>query len=93
MCYTFSESDIKLPRSSIEMASYGSKIDTQDAQKGDLIFFKTSGRGRITHVGMVVEVLDGEIKFIHSSNHGGVIISSTKESYYERSLVQINRVL
>lgn len=93
MCYTFSNYDIKLPRSSIEMASYGSKIDTENAQKGDLIFFKTNGRRQINHVGMVVEVLDGEIKFIHSSNHGGVIISSTKESYYEKNLVQVNRVL
>jgi cell wall-associated NlpC family hydrolase len=93
MYSTFSNHDIKLPRSSFEMASYGSKIDTENAQKGDLIFFKTNGRGRINHVGMVVEVLDGEIKFIHSATHGGVIISSTKESYYERNLVQVNRVL
>ena len=93
MCYTFSTYDIKLPRSSVEMASYGSRIDAQNAQKGDLIFFKTRGSGRINHVGMVVEVLDGEIKFIHSATHGGVIISSTKESYYERNLAQINRVL
>lgn len=93
MCYTFANSDIKLPRSSIEMASYGAKIDTENAQKGDLIFFKTNGRRRINHVGMVVEVCDGEIKFIHSSNHGGVIISSTKESYYQKNLVQVNRVL
>ncbi len=93
MCYTFSSYDIKLPRSSIEMASYGSKIDTQSAQKGDLIFFKTNGRRQINHVGMVVEVLDGEIKFIHSATHGGVIISSTKESYYQRNFAQANRVL
>jgi len=93
MCYTFSSYDIKLPRSSIEMASYGSRVDAQSAQKGDLIFFKTRGSGRINHVGMVVEVLDGEIKFIHSATHGGVIISSTKESYYEKNLVQVNRVL
>jgi cell wall-associated NlpC family hydrolase len=75
------------------MASYGLKIDAQNAQKGDLIFFKTRGSGRINHVGMVVEVLDGEIKFIHSATHGGVIISSTKESYYQRNLAQVNRVL
>ncbi|MES2574008.1 MAG: LysM peptidoglycan-binding domain-containing protein [Bacteroidota bacterium] len=93
MYYTFSNSDIKLPRSSYEMATYGSKIDTENAQKGDLIFFKTNGRGRINHVGMVVEVLEGEIKFIHSSTSSGVIISSTKESYYEKSFVQVNRVL
>jgi cell wall-associated NlpC family hydrolase len=93
MFATFSAFDIKLPRSSIEMATYGAKIVTENAQKGDLIFFKTNGRGRINHVGMVVEVLDGEIKFIHSASHGGVIISSTKESYYDRNLVQVNRVL
>jgi cell wall-associated NlpC family hydrolase len=93
MCYTFSNTDIKLPRSSAEMAAYGSRIEAQDAQKGDLIFFSTRGSKRINHVGMVVEVLDGEIKFIHSATHGGVIISSTKESYYERNLVQVNRVL
>lgn len=90
---TFGTFDIKLPRSSIEMASYGTKINTENAQKGDLIFFRTNGRRHINHVGMVVEVCDGEIKFIHSSNHGGVIISSTKESYYGRNLVQVNRVL
>ncbi|NDP28550.1 MAG: LysM peptidoglycan-binding domain-containing protein [Flavobacterium sp.] len=93
MCYTFSSYDIKLPRSSIEMSSYGSKIDAQSAQKGDLIFFKTNGRRQINHVGMVIEVSDGEIKFIHSSNHGGVMISSTKESYYEKNFAQVNRVL
>lgn len=93
MCYTFDNNNIKLPRSSNEMAEYGSKIDTANAKKGDLIFFKTRGSSRINHVGMVVEVSDDEIKFIHSATHGGVIISSTKESYYERNLVQVNRVL
>lgn len=93
MYSTFSLHDIKLPRSSFEMASYGSKIDTEKAQRGDLIFFKTNGRGRINHVGMIIEVLEGEIKFIHSSTSSGVIISSTKESYYERSFAQVNRVL
>jgi len=93
MCYTFSSYDIKLPRSSIEMASYGSKIDTEKAQKGDLIFFKTNGRNQINHVGMVVEVCEGEIRFIHASVGNGVIISSTKENYYKKKVVQVNRVL
>ncbi|PWA04183.1 peptidoglycan endopeptidase [Flavobacterium psychrotolerans] len=93
MFNTFGTFAIKLPRSSFEQSFYGAKINTNEAQKGDLIFFKTNGRGQINHVGMVVEVLDGEIKFIHSANHGGVIVSSTKESYYEKNLVQVNRVL
>ncbi len=93
MYATFSSLDIKLPRSSHEMATIGKVVDPNQAQKGDLIFFKTRGGSQINHVGMVVEVYDGEIKFIHSATHGGVIISSTKEKYYEKNFTQINRVL
>lgn len=93
MICTFNNFDIKLPRSSIEQSRVGTKVGTEEAKKGDLIFFKTNGRRHINHVGMVVEVADGEIKFVHSSTHGGVIISSTKEPYYQRSFSQVNRVL
>ena len=93
MICTFNTFDIKLPRSSIEQSRIGTVVNTEEAQKGDLIFFKTNGRRQINHVGMVVEVIDGEIKFVHSSTHGGVMISSTKEPYYERAFSQVNRVL
>ncbi|KQB40276.1 peptidoglycan endopeptidase [Flavobacterium aquidurense] len=93
MICTFNNFDIKLPRSSIEQSRIGTKVGTEEAQKGDLIFFKTNGRRQINHVGMVVEVADGEIKFVHSSTHGGVMISSTKEPYYQRTFSQVNRIL
>ncbi|SNR52330.1 LysM peptidoglycan-binding domain-containing protein [Flavobacterium sp. ov086] len=93
MICTFNSFDIKLPRSSIEQSRIGFKVNSEEAQKGDLIFFRTNGRRHINHVGMVVEVLDGEIKFVHSSTHGGVMISSTKEPYYGRTFSQVNRVL
>lgn len=93
MYSTFSNFDIKLPRSSIEQSRIGTRVGTNEAQKGDLIFFRTNGRRQINHVGMVVEVVDDEIKFVHSSTHSGVIISSTKEPYYQRSFSQVNRVL
>ncbi|MBF4486693.1 C40 family peptidase [Flavobacterium sp. CSZ] len=93
MICTFNNFDIKLPRSSIEQSRVGFKVGTEEAQKGDLIFFRTNGRRQINHVGMVVEVADGEIKFVHSSTHGGVIISSTKEPYYQRTFTQVNRIL
>ena len=93
MICTFNNFDIKLPRSSIEQSRVGTKVTTDEAQKGDLIFFRTNGRRHINHVGMIVEVADGEIKFVHSSTHGGVMISSTKEPYYTRAFSQVNRVL
>ncbi len=92
ICSTFSAFDIQLPRSSVEQAQFGVKIKNEEAKKGDLIFFKTNGRGRINHVGMVVEVTGDDIKFIHASS-SGVIISSVKEKYYSKRLSQINRVL
>lgn len=90
---TFKKFDITLPRSSHEMATVGTKIELENAKKGDLIFFINRGQRRINHVGMVVEVTGDEVKFIHSSTQSGVIISSTKEPYYNRTFVQINRVL
>ena len=85
--------DISIPRSSRDMATVGEKISTSEVKKGDLIFFKTNGRHVISHVGMVVDIIGDEIKFIHSSTSQGVIISSTKESYYKKTFAQINRVL
>lgn len=93
MFSTFGAYDIQLPRTSFEQSQFGMKIDAENAQKGDLIFFKTNGRSQINHVGMVVEVCDGDIKFIHASVGGGVIISSIKEKYYSKRVTQINRVL
>ncbi len=93
MIYTFENSGVKLPRTSNEQSRFGTKIDKSEAQNGDLIFFSTNGSGRVNHVGMVVENVDGEIKFIHSSIHSGVIISSTLETYYKKNFIQVNRVM
>ncbi len=91
---TYKYIDMTLPRSSGSMAEgAGVKIDKDEAQKGDLIFFTTNGKGSINHVGIITEVLDDEIKFIHASVQAGVIISSTKEPYYAKRFVQINSVL
>jgi cell wall-associated NlpC family hydrolase len=92
MYFTFNKFDIVLPRSSNEMSNLGSVLNPNQIRKGDLIFFKTNGRKIINHVGMVVEVLDDEIKFIHSATSKGVIISSTKEPYYKKTFAQVNRV-
>ncbi|HMI06670.1 MAG TPA: NlpC/P60 family protein [Flavobacterium sp.] len=93
MFSTFKKFDITLPRSSNDMSKVGRKLDDDEIQKGDLIFFKTNGRSVINHVGMVTEVSNDEIKFIHSSTQKGVIISSTKEPYYGRTFAQANRII
>ena len=88
----FSQFDINLPRTSREMASLGSEIKKSEAKKGDLIFFKNGGSRVINHVGIVVEVEGDEIIFIHSATSQGVTVSSTKEPYYQKGFVKVNRV-
>ncbi|MRX66565.1 NlpC/P60 family protein [Flavobacterium resistens] len=90
---TFESENIKLPRSSFEQSKIGIVIPLKDAQKGDLIFFKTNKSKQINHVGLITEINSNEIKFIHSSTSKGVIISSTKEPYYQNSFAQINRII
>lgn len=89
---TFRKNDINLPRTSYEMSKFGTQISENDIQKGDLIFFKTNGKNVINHVGLVTDVKEDEIVFIHSSTQKGVILSSTKETYYNKTFAQANRV-
>lgn len=93
MFSSFKLIDITLPRTSFEQASVGVKIDKNLAQRGDLIFFATGGSLRINHVGLITEVSENDIKFVHSSTSSGVIISSITEDYYNKRFVQINRVI
>ena len=88
----FNAFEIDLPRTSYEQSQTGVVVNIDEAKKGDLIFFKTGGGSQINHVGMVVEVTNGDVKFIHAASKG-VIVSSIKESYYSKRLAQLNRVL
>ncbi|NNE76883.1 MAG: C40 family peptidase [Pricia sp.] len=90
----FGENDIRLPRTSYHMAEEGKPVRIKEVTKGDLLFFRTSrGSKRINHVGMVVDVEDDEIKFIHASTSRGVIVSSLHEGYWNRAFVRATRVL
>lgn len=90
---SFGNYEVSLPRTSIDMSRYGEMISTKEAQPGDLIFFMTNGKTVINHVGIIIEVLNDEIRFIHSSTNNGVILSSTMDAYYGKTFAQINRVL
>ena len=52
--YVFNKSvGITLPRVSSDQASYKPRISLLSMKKGDLIFFETTGNGRVSHVGIV----------------------------------------
>ena len=91
---SFGEHDIPLPRVSHQIAEEGKRIKVKDVTKGDLLFFKTSKRGkRINHVGLVVAVENDDIKFIHASTTRGVIVSSLREGYWNYAFVKATRIL
>jgi lipoprotein Spr len=72
---------LSLPRVAASQSQEGEKIEKENLQKGDLIFF-SHGR-RISHVGIVEEVTeDGEVKFIHAATSKGVMVSSLNDSYW-----------
>ncbi|MGO3183667.1 MAG: C40 family peptidase [Aequorivita sp.] len=93
MCVAFEKENISLPRISRDMAKQGVLVSYKDIEEGDLVFFKTSRRNVITHVGLVVESKKGEVKFIHSSTSAGVIISSLNETYWKKAFAEVRRVI
>lgn len=82
---------IKLSRSSAEQINNGTRINKNELVAGDLVFFNSGGKSRISHVGIYID--NGQ--FIHSSSvrTGGVIISSLNESYYANTYVAGTRVI
>lgn len=93
MCVAFEKENISLPRISRDMAKQGVLISLKNIEEGDLVFFKTSRKNVISHVGLVVESKRGQVKFIHSTTRAGVIISSLDEDYWKKAFVEVRRVI
>jgi hypothetical protein len=70
---------LQLPRSSRAQWQAGRSIGRSQLQKGDLVFFATSGGRRVSHVG----IYTGNNKFLHApgKNHK-IRISSLSSTYY-----------
>ena len=91
---SFLEEGIPLPRTSRDMSLQGDRLYLKEVSVGDLLFFETNkNRKVINHVGLVVEVNEDGIYFIHSSTSRGVIISSLSESYWYNNFVMARRVI
>lgn len=83
---------VQMPRSVKAIYSKAKIIKTEEAESGDLLFFKTGGDGSITHIGIYI----GKDQFIHAASDGnntGVIVSSLREKYYKNAFAAIGRVI
>lgn len=93
MYSSFKAAEVTLPRTSYDQSKKGVKVSKNNVQKGDLVFFKTNGKSRINHVGLVVSVDGRDVKFVHSSSSRGVMISSLKEGYWSSAFTQVRRLI
>ncbi|MBS1573074.1 MAG: C40 family peptidase [Bacteroidetes bacterium] len=71
---------LNLPRVAASQAHEGYTVNKEELQKGDLLFF--SKGSRISHVGIVYDVTDGDVKFIHASTSQGVMVSTLNTDKY-----------
>jgi hypothetical protein len=72
---------LDLPRSSRQQWKVGRRIDRSRLQKGDLVFFATSGGKSVSHVGIYA----GGNKFLHAPGRGRQIQTSSLSSKYYRA--------
>lgn len=90
----FKSEDIALPRTTNALSTSGDWIDLKQVSKGDLLFFATKKNSRkVNHVGIVTDIKDETVEFIHSTTSKGVITSKLSERYWYLAFVQARRVL
>ena len=78
---------VELPENSAAQYRDGRKIDRDDMQAGDLVFFRTRGK-RISHVGIYL----GGGRFIHSPTTGErVRVDRMSEKYWSRRFAGARR--
>jgi len=83
-----SSGQMELPRTSRAQYRIGEPVEKEDLLFGDLVFFKTNSRGRITHVGIYLS----DDLFVHASSRQGVTVSSLSSSYYSRAYRGARRI-
>jgi hypothetical protein len=70
---------LELPRTSGEQWKAGRPVGAQELSRGDLVFFATRGRNRVSHVGIYL----GGDAFLHAPRRGHSIqLASLSSDYY-----------
>ena len=83
---------VSVPRYSESLFQWAEEISIEEALPGDLLFFRTTSAGNISHVGIYL----GSGRFIHAASEGsrtGVIYSNLNESYWTRTYAGAGRAL
>lgn len=79
---------LDLPASSASQFVTGMKVARDDMRSGDLVFFRTAGKKRISHVGIYLE--GG--RFIHAPSAGKTVrVDSLQETYWSKRFAGAKR--
>jgi hypothetical protein len=79
---------LDLPRNSRAQFDAGIPISREALKKGDLVFFYTGRKGRVSHVG----IYTGSGKFIHAPRRGKAIrVSALSADYYRKRYMGARR--
>lgn len=81
--------NIILLRTAQEQYNSSTKISKDELMEGDLVFFHTSNRREVTHVGVYLQ----NNKFVHASTSQGVMISDLDDSYWRSKYYASGRVI
>jgi hypothetical protein len=83
--YIMSEYGVRISPGSSTQAKQGKKVNLENAQPGDLVFF--GRKKRINHVALIVSNNNGDLTVVHSTNTRGVIVERINDSDYWRKRV------
>jgi len=85
----FGELGIDLPRTSRYQFNCGDKVNKDELEIGDLVFFRKGKKGPINHVGIYF----GNNEFIHATRGAKrVTISNLSENYYRNNYAGARRI-
>lgn len=93
--FVFKTLDITLNRTSRAQYTQGKSVKKEKVRVGDLVFFRSAhSGGGVGHVGIISSVeSDGSFKFIHSSCHKGVTISTINDPYWSKRYKGARRIM
>ena len=78
---------VSIPRTAAQQYAAAVKVSKEQSQKGDLVFFNTSGK-RISHVGIYL----GHNKVVHAPRTGRAIATDQLKGYWANRLVGFGRI-
>ena len=75
---------------------FGREVPFAEVQRGDVLFFTGTSRyqsgGAISHVALVYDVMENDVKIIHAAVNGGIRYDYMSSAYYSKHYYKARRM-